>query len=291
MSLPSRFADSDVTYAAGPPRRAEISPAPLPLPQTSDGGRRQFMFGSMRPQIVCRVNMTTRIDLEPGERVENYHLSDGQRWSISAAWSGPVDSLVTHVLLRTFFPGVRSSLTIRTDRRIYEMDLISGTDVQHMAHIGFRYPVTPGSPAEAQAKADAVPPGRYRDLLAQYGIIEGAPSESTREVRRVDGAELNFRYRIRPLGKKKPLWTPSSVYDADGRTYIVMPRSRPNRAGTGGTSRPIRPALYTVNRGVRTIAKTTALRSDLYVTDREFDEAILKWGGDEVSITRIRPAD
>ena len=66
------------------------------------------------------------------------------------------------------------------------------------------------------------------------------------------------------------------MYDADGRTYIVLPPNSKER-----------PSLYIVNNNERRIIMTTALKEDLYVVDRLFDEAVLKTGGAEVSIRRI----
>ena len=284
--LPSRFADAPAAletnattemveewmYATGAASGA-VNSQPL---YAANRNKRYLDFEGTTPRIFCKVGMITDIELEPGERVENFLVPDGQRWSISAAWSGPMDNIVTHVLVRTFFPGLRSKLAIITDRRVYEMELVSGIDVSHMAYVGFRYPADLKKAAESE-----IEPGKYRDLLVKYGIIEGPEAPKEMEVRRVDGAELNFRYTIKPIGKKKLSWSPRSVYDADGKTYIVMPR----RSGSRATSLPL---LYIVDKDERILAIIRALKNDLYVTDRVFDEAIMKLNNDEVSIRRVR---
>ncbi|MDR3280256.1 MAG: TrbG/VirB9 family P-type conjugative transfer protein, partial [Synergistaceae bacterium] len=135
-------------------------------PYMINRARRDFRFGVTRPEILCRTGMITDIELEPGERVENFSISDGREWSISAAWNGDLGNLVTHILLRPFFPGLKTNLAIYTDRRTYSMDLSSSLDGLHMAYIGFKYPET------VKHEAEPIPPGRYRDLLARYGIID-----------------------------------------------------------------------------------------------------------------------
>ena len=288
VALPSRFAGAsepmstdDTTemvaewmYATGAAGGAESLP---PSPSYEHlGERRYFSFGMGKQQIDCQVSRTTDIELEPGERVENFAVTDGEKWSISAAWSGSVDNIVTHVLLRTFFPGVKSNLRIFTDRRVYELELVSGIDVGHVAYVGFRYPRVPGSEPEPEE----IEPGKYRDLLVHYGIIGGG-GEEPKGVRRVDGAELNFRYVIKHLGKTRPPWTPRSVYDADGKTYIVMPRRQ-----TKGE-----PSLFIVSNGERVLANITVVKEGLHMVERVFDEAVMKMGNDEVSIKRVRVPD
>ena len=248
----------------------------------SDSNASWFTFGGNPPQIVCQAGKTTNIELEPGERIEKYFITDSDKWSISAAWSGYVNNLTTHVLLRSFFPGLKSKLTIYTDRRAYEFELTSGLNVSHMARVAFRYPVTFQEPPEEE-----IPPGKYRDLLVKYRIIDGA-EEKEDEDRRVDGADLNFRYDIKHLGKKRPLWTPKSVYDIDGRTYIVLPH---NSAGQGKGKLTSSPSLYIVDNNTRSLTKMTALKENLYVVDRLFDEAIIKADDTEITIRRIIPYD
>ena len=287
--LPSRLANTSGSMAVGDATKMveewmsatgvtpRTSSSPQSLPYMTNRNKRIFEFEGMRPRIICQVSMITDIELEPGERVTNFSISDGQNWSISATWSGAVDNITTHVLLRTFFPGLKSNLTILTDRRIYEMELVSGIDVHHMAYVGFRYHAT----REKESESEQIPPGKYRDLLVHYGIIDSREPEAPKEVRRVDGAELNFRYVIKSLVKKKPLWTPRSVYDADGKTYFVMPRRKIKE----------QPSLYIMNKGERVLINVIVVKEDLYMVEHVFEEAIMKFGNEEVSIRRVRSSD
>jgi type IV secretion system protein VirB9 len=245
-------------------------------PYMINRARRDFQFGVTRPEILCRTGMITDIELEPGERVENFSISDGREWSVSAAWNGDLGNLVTHILLRPFFPGLKTNLAISTDRRTYSMDLSSSLDGLHMAYVGFKYPET------VKHEAEPIPPGRYRDLLARYGIIDDGGSEKTAESKRVDAADLNFSYSIKPLGggHKKITWTPKSVYDSDGRTFFVMPGDAKKAMG--------QPSLFVIRNGERIPTPLKASKNGLLMTETVFDEASLKLGGDEVSIIRLR---
>jgi type IV secretion system protein VirB9 len=238
--------------------------------------RRDFLFGVVRPAIVCRTGMITDIELEPGERVENFSISDGPRWSISAAWNGDPNNLVTHILLRPFFPGLKASLSIYTDRRTYSIDLSSSLDGLHMAYVGFKYT------SDALSGEEPISPGRYRDLLVKYGIIEGGEDGKIAEPKRVDGTDLDFGYSIKPLASRrgKISWAPKSVYDAGGWTYFVMPDTAKNGVGEF--------ALFVMKRGELVPMPLKMAKNGLLATDIVFDEALLKLGAEEVSIVRSK---
>ena len=249
-----------------------VSNEPMP-PYTANRTKKLFAFGMTTPVILCKAGGITDIELEPNERVTNFAVSDEDKWSISAAWSGNPDELVTHVLLRTFFPGVKSNLVIHTDRRTYSIDISSSLDGLHMAYVGFKYPET-ANPAE-----EPIPPGRYRDLLARYGLIEDEAETVVLRKQLVDGAEVDFGYSIKPAGGKKKIpWAPKSVYSAAGRTYFVMPEMKePND----------RPSIFIITPNGRIMTSYKIVKDGLFAVDRLFDEAVLNLGGDEIYIRKI----
>jgi type IV secretion system protein VirB9 len=254
------------------PSAADAPPRPYMVNRT----KKLFVFGAVTPPaVICRAGGITDIELEPGERVTNFSISDESKWSVSAAWSGSMDEIVTHVLLRTFFPGVKSDLVIHTDRRVYSIGLTSSLDGLHMSYVGFKYP-------EAEERAEEqIPPGRYRDLLARYGLVDDGPEAAAPPKRLVDGADVNFRYAIKPLGSKKKIpWAPTSVYDAEERTYFVMPDTKETRDGLL--------SLFIVTNGKKIPAPYKIVKDGLYSVDRLFDEAVIKFAGDEVSVERIK---
>jgi type IV secretion system protein VirB9 len=249
-----------------------VSNEPTP-PYMVNRAKKLFVFGITPPVILCKAGGITDIELEPNERVTNFAISDESKWSISAAWSGNPDELVTHVLLRTFFPGVESNLVIHTDRRTYSIDLSSSLDGLHMTYVGFKYP-------ENTKPAEPIPPGRYRDLLARYGLIDGEAEPDALRKQLVDGAEVDFGYSIDPVGEKKKIsWAPKSVYAAAGRTYFVMPEMKePND----------RPYVFIITPRGRIMTPYKIVKDGLYAVDRIFDEAVLKFRGDEIYVRKMK---
>jgi type IV secretion system protein VirB9 len=228
--------------------------------------------------------MITDVELEPGERVENYVVSDPGRWSISAAWSGNLDDLVTHVLLRTLFPGLKTNVMIYTDRRAYSLSVESSETGQHTSRVAFNYLVPKDMAAE-------IPPGEWRDLLEQYDLLPEGSKDSGLAKRRtgsqnlIDGADIYFHYIIRQSSGsagRRIDWIPVAVYDANGKTYIAMPQKMTPRPGAHSLR---------IKRGDRDLPGTyKVLKDNLYVVDRLFDFGILSFGGNSVEIRRADPA-
>jgi hypothetical protein len=305
IALPSRFAedDSPAVPAAldetsqmvgewlsgtGQVGGAEVSAKTQKPAYMTNRNKKVFPFGA-NLLIPCRAGMIIDVELESGERITNFAMSDEKRWSISAAWSGDLENIVTHVLLRTNFPNLKASLLIYTDRRTYSMEFESSLDGLHIPYIGFNYPKAPGSGLMP------IQPGRWRDLLEERGML---PDDGTLpgavKPNRVDGAEIYSRYLIKPIpgpasrANKKIAWTPVSVYEADGRTYIVLPKP-------GKKDKKINPgshSLFILNkRNVRMPVKYKIVRDDLYVVEQVFGEAVLTLERDSVSIKRLDPRD
>jgi type IV secretion system protein VirB9 len=239
--------------------------------------------------------MTTDVELEPGERVNNVFISDPKRWSMSAAWSGQIEEadaassggLVTHVLLRTSFPGLKADLIIHTDRRTYMMEFRSALEGPHIPYIGFDYSPERG-PAEL-LDPEPIPDGPWRDLLVTYNILSAdkEPEAAARKrLDRVEGAEVNFRYSIKPVNASdKIAWAPTSVYDAGGATYIVLPKEK--KKGKKTLPDPGSHSLLVTRKNKRLPATYKVVRNDLYMVDTLFDEAFLTFGGKEVVIRRL----
>jgi type IV secretion system protein VirB9 len=287
VALPSRFSQTDADAAETveddvTSMISEWLAGEGSQPYTQNGSKKNFLFGAYKPRVVCRPGQLTDIELQPGERVTNAALSDEGRWSVSAAWSGGLDNLVTHVLLRTQFPGLETDLMIYTDRRTYAMSVVSSEDEPHTPYVGFTYR-DEGTPKEPE-----IPAGEWRDLLEQYDLLpEGAGNVSAigNDVPSlIDGADIYSRYLIRPTDGakgKKIDWLPVSVYDANGKTYIVMPRN--TKATPGAHSLLIRQG------NAERLVSYKTLRNNLYVVNRVFEVGILSWGGDKVEIRRRDP--
>ncbi|GHV45375.1 hypothetical protein FACS1894204_04350 [Synergistales bacterium] len=225
-----------------------------PHQYVQNNAKRSFLFGAGIPRITCRPGMLTDVELEPGERVVNVAVSDPDRWSVSAAWNGALDNLVTHVLLKTQFPGMRTSLMIYTDRRTYSIEISSDTEAPHVPYVGFSY------------KTDG---------------LGGAGTLSDETPRLINGSDIYSRYLIRAASDsdgKKISWTPVLVYDAHGKTYIIMPKDMKMTPGSHSLS---------IKQGDRDLLVTyKVLKKDLYVVNRTFNVAVLTFGGEKIELRR-----
>jgi hypothetical protein len=293
IALPSRFGDAGGVSAAAPPADdaaemvEEWMSATGALPVDGErsvrsyipgGVKREFVYGVTPAAVQCKVGMITDIELEPGERVENFSMTDGRKWSVSAAWSGLHEDMTTHVLVRTNFPGIKSLLNIFTDRRNYSVYLSSSLDGLHMSRVGFRYLAELEDPVPYEK---SIPPGKYRNLLERYSLVGksgGEPRDA--ESVPVDAIKLNFNYSVKAAanGKKPAAWKPTSVYDAGGNTYFVMPKTKDGA--------PMRPSLQVIRNGARMYAPYKILENGLLMLEGTFDEVIMRLGGSEIVIAR-----
>lgn len=143
----------------------------------------------------------TTILLSPGEQVQNVSLGD------SALWQVNVDRAGDHLFIKPTQAGAPTNMTVITNFRIYNFELVSLTfPTPEMAYmVRFDYP----SPAGAEA----------------------ATAKDRAAVRRAS------RYRI----GGDPVLRPASVSDDGQRTYISWPANQPIPAtfqiGDDGTER------------------------------------------------------
>lgn len=253
------------------------SAAKAPTPYMQNNGRINFYFGTMNPRLQCRPLRLTDIELEPGERLTKIHVSDTARWSVTVAVSGGIDNLVTHVIVKPLLPEIAANLLIHTDRRTYSIELLSVANDQYMPYVGFIYPEVVAS--------DPVTDESFQKLREQYGLVDKAQAQSVRRrqtesAQLADPATIYTGYTIRSTrGNKNVVWKPKDVYDANGKTYIVMDE----KVGVADA-----PTFFIKYNGRETLANYR-IDGNKYVVDRIFDIGILTIGKDRVAIYRNKP--
>jgi type IV secretion system protein VirB9 len=259
-----------ITLAQG---YSSANKAPEPF-IAENNGRINFYFGTMNPRIICRPLRLTDIELEPGEQVKNVHISDSARWSVSGAWSGELDELVTHVILRPQLPDIAANLLIHTNKRTYSIELISLTTEEYMPFVGFIYPERPRSINLAEQES-------WNDLLDQYQLAKDAEAakmrdETTNNARYTDASQTYTDYAVKVTRGKNIAWLPKSVYDAGGKTYVVMPEKMQI------TEAPI----FFIKQNGKEKLTNYRVEGDKYIIDRVFDLGIMTIGKDRVAIIR-----
>jgi type IV secretion system protein VirB9 len=145
----------------------------------------------------------TDIALQPGEKVTAVHAGDTARWQISPAASGAGGQETVHIVVKPLMPDIRTNLLVMTDRRTYNLDLLSSAN-EFIPAVRFSYP-------------DEVM-NSWNAFIAERK--EGQVRED-QDVYTLSHDDLYFGYEV-TKGKKLP-WRPVRVFDDGTKTYIEMP--------------------------------------------------------------------
>lgn len=188
-------------------------------PQQGKNGAIVFRYGESLPTVVCAALHVTDVELQPGEVVAEKGLQWGDtvRWIIDASLSNPGLTGVEHIIVKPLEIGITTSLVIVTDRRTYNLELIS-TEAQYFHRVAFSYhdqPPAPVQPASAPGKAqDGVPSARV--ALESPGRSTGGADGKT--VAYKPEAE-RIEYRI----SGDAPWKPLAAYAKGEKTFLRMP--------------------------------------------------------------------
>lgn len=146
------------------------------------------------PQNVYKVytqeGFITDIRLEPNEVIKYIGGGDTLRWMIDNADSGRSSLSSSHIFVKPLEQGISTNLIINTDRRVYQLLLVSG----HMYNPVVSW-IFPKTEAERQ----------YQRIVKNYAEI--------------DPLSMNFRYKISDKSYK---WAPDSVFRTENKTYFKM---------------------------------------------------------------------
>lgn len=219
------------------------------------GGFVLFPFGHERPLIRCPRLNACLIALEPGERLTDDPLSgDTERWIITTSTMGGAQPSAL-VVIKPQACDLATNMVIPTDRRVYELALVSdackqaGDTLQFTRQVKFWYP-------DAMRAGDAADEEPGRVLV----------SEPARDLNREYDVDRGWF-----LKRKRYAWIPSEVFDDGLRTFIVLPQ----HAAAGEL-----PILYMLEDGERHVLNY-ALRGDTIVADRVLRRAVLVVGSGE----------
>ena len=141
-------------------------------------------------QIYLQEGYITDIRLERGETIKYVGGGDTTRWIIDTSTTGSNFNKVSHVFIKPVQRGISTNIVINTDRRVYQLTLISGSNYNPM--VSWLYPVSE-SEAFSQKK------------IKEYSTL--------------NAGKLNFEYEI---SNDKYKWAPAMVFNSDNKTYIKM---------------------------------------------------------------------
>lgn len=207
-----------------------------------------FAYSPTNAPIINTIPLEeTVISLEPGEKFENISTGDPSRWSYSVATSGQGTFLQQNILIKPSAPDISTSMVITTNKRIYNLRLLSGSnpDSSSMHTVRFWYP----NEMQAAAEEDS--------------------SDAMNTAADVALNHLNFDYQLSsPSGYSLPNWKPTRVFDDGIHTYIQFPVTM------ASTDMPV---LF-VLRGKANELVNYRYQSPYFVVDKIFKQAVLILG-------------
>jgi P-type conjugative transfer protein TrbG len=247
------------------PRREPPLPTEAPSATTASSAIEPVTTYTYRDEaffaVVTAPMRVTDLVLERGETLVSQPTpGDAARWVISVV---PGESQ-SHVFVKPLRPGLKTNLTLTTNRRSYFLELSTRDDGSYMAAVAWQYPLDEAA--------------RRRVALA------AAERERQSTTAISDLQALRFDYRIEVTAGSAP-WKPTMAFDDGQKTFIRFARPVPPS---------VAPLLFVLRAGSTKDAKFVnyRLKSDLYVLDRIVDAAELRLatsdgGQDIVRITRL----
>ena len=229
---------------------------------TRPDGTIEFPYGLTEAIVTAKKMMYSKIVLQEGEKITNISVGDNVRWHITSNYIGDTNDYTPVVLIKPFFGGLQTSISITTDKRDYDIIIRSVESGDFMQRTGFYYP---------QDKADGVNVARSPDEVNTSG--GSAP--------KIDIANITYPYVV--TGDKKLVWFPKRVFTDGKKVFIEMP------PGVSGAELPAPMAINFKNQ--REVVNFRYYRP-YFVIDTLFDKGILVIGTDKyqqiVTITKIK---
>lgn len=207
-----------------------------------------FAYNIDQQPIISTIPLQeTVVSLESGEKFENISTGDPSRWSYSVATSGEGSFLQQNILIKPSAPGISTNMVITTNKRIYNLRLVSGAnpDSSSMRSVRFWYP---------------------KELQAQT-IISNSSNQNAVNVAL---NHLNFNYRLRnATGDSLPRWAPTRIFDDGIHTYIQFPTT------IASTDMPV---LFVLRNGKTNELVNYRYQAPYFIVDKLFKQAVLVLG-------------
>lgn len=225
-------------------------------PIISDDGRINYPFGQYLPKLTCTIIRACDIQLEPGEVTTGAPVAgDTARWKLSKRVSGAGETAVTHIIVKPTDVGIATNLIVTTNKRTYQIDLVSSETGSYLNMIGFYYP---------------------EDIAAEWDDSAKLKDRERRERERLVAAELpagsvdqiDFAYSIDGDASIRPV----RVFNRMGQVYIQLQDDVVSKEA---------PVLMLVDKDDKyQIVNWRAETPTLWVVDKLFDKAVLVIGVD-----------
>lgn len=166
-------------------------------PIHTGGGKVVYVFGATMPTIIGAPMQISDIELEDGETINEILVGDSARWLVE---SGSSRGGTTHIFIKPVDAGLRTSLVVTTNRRVYHMKLVSRQS-GHTPYVGFLYE------------------NQLQDVLKNDSKKKKWQTATAADGQTIDMASLNFAYQVRGRAS----WKPVRVYDDGQKMYLQLP--------------------------------------------------------------------
>ncbi len=232
---------------AGTPGGSPASPVPSPY----DKRIRVFTYSpEMVYNLHCAVGMTTQIALAPGEGlIEDPHVGDSIEWRITG---GP-----TNIYIKPVRPDITTSLSLVTNKRIYQFQLFSGGTSDYEQMVSFHYP-------REEEKL------RIAEVQVKHEQEAAAAQQQSQLVSmQLNPTDLSFAYDVKGDAPFRPL----NVFNDGKFTYLLMPKLQDL------------PAAFLVDAQGKLTLVNYIRRGSYLVIERVASQLMLKLGKEQVEIT------
>jgi len=196
-------------------------------------------------ELYANPNFISTILLEPGEAVIDIAAGDTSRWMVMETAAETERDGRTVVLVKPQGSNLRTNIVIITDRRTYLVEAIAQTGETYAAQVAWSY-----------------------------------PSDETERSGAASTDALNLDYRIRITRGRRPLWTPTRVFDDGRRTWIEF--------GAQVAAGDMPPLFIITGEGAELV--NYRVQGQRYIVDRVFDVGELRLGVRAQTIVRIERA-
>jgi len=249
---------------SSPPRveagRAAIAAANAGARETSRarafvGGVQVFAYDPGRVYEVWTAPLrVTTLTLSPGENVTAKAAGDTVRWQIGETQSGEGPAQRAHVMIKPLQRGLETNLVLTTNRRVYLLQLRSGTPEAFNAAVTWDVGALLDTSGPSTAPNAPEPPG----LTSPRGPLDAG-------------------FRITPRGRR-PAWTPTAVMTDGAHTFLAFPESLASGEA---------PALFALSPDGQAQLVNYRQQGGLWVVDRVLQAAELRVGGRKAQVVRI----
>ena len=217
--------------------------------------------------LFLRSGMVTDIQLPAGAQMRSLALGDTIRWV--TAQSG------NNLFVKPTRPGLQTSASIVTNRRVYQMMLVSvGKGKTWYQQVSWNYPgiVLPLSPAAPAAPAGSTPAVKDNQLAGgRTGVAPRLP-RGNNPMTGVNPVKLHFAYRVSGSAPFRP----NKIFDDGHFTWIRIPRGA-----------WVMPALFIAQGKGRYVLTNYDTSGDWLIVQRTFTTAVLRAEGETVTLHRL----